>query len=141
MPRNFDLERRTWDVGERTFVLGGETFVAKENVRPEVLAQYEDVMSEDGRTLTEFIKATDDTLLAMIEDPDGDRAAAYLALREREDTPVTLNQLGDLVRWLFEQYTARPTSPPSPSSNGVGGTGTNSTATSSTPATAAVPTA
>jgi hypothetical protein len=64
-------------------------------------------------------------------------------LLEAEDTddddetvlPISIKQLSDIVQWLIEQYTGRPTQPSSDSSDSPNGTGeTSREATSSTEA-------
>lgn len=142
--KSFDDDLRTWAVEDRTFVLGGETFVARTEIRPEVLADFEDEtirVPEDERSLKRVLAANDKALLGMIEggdEVDGDGAPAegsarakYLALRARTEDPVGLDRIAKVTEWLFEQHTNRPTGPSSPSGPGRDGTGTTSTGTSS----------
>lgn len=75
MTKNFDADRRSWSEESRTFTLGGETFVGRENIRPDVIADFEDVTvrrdgGASGSTLRELIAATDRAILAMIEGGD-----------------------------------------------------------------------
>lgn len=56
--------------------------------------------------------------------PDVDRLVRLLHSKE---TTVPIKMLGDLVMWVAEEYTARPTQPSSGSSNGRGQTRATST--------------
>lgn len=145
--RDFDADRRHWAPEDRTFLLGGEEFTARENVRPEVLALYEDRVRGD-RTLGDIIAVSDECILLMIEGGDavdregqpvpGSARARYLELRAREEDPIDLDTLAKITEWMFEVYAVRPTQPAAASSNGAGNTGTSSTVSSSPPAVAAV---
>lgn len=150
MSRDFDAERRSWNVDDRTFVLGGRTFVARENIRPDVIADFEDVtVARNGTdvSLRDLVAATDRAILEMLEGgdavggdgepvPDSPRAW-YLQLRADPSGLVNLDQLSGVAKWLVEQHTNRPTVPSPPSGNGRDGTGTTSTAISSSPVAAA----
>lgn len=141
MARDFDSERRTWNQDERTFTIGGETFVGRENIRPDVIADFEDVTVNSGTgeraSLRELIAATDRAILEMIEggddEADGSARTRYLALRADPSGLVSLDQLSGVAQWLVEQHTNRPTEPSPSSGNGRDGTGTTSTVTSSPP--------
>lgn len=49
------------------------------------------------------------------------------AIRDPE-RPIGMEQINDVLRWMVEEYSARPTQPLSPSPTGQSGTGTVSTA-------------
>lgn len=134
--KNFDTERKAREipVEERTFVLGGETFIGRSSVRPEVLTKWDGI--GDDMPITEVLKATDDTILALIED-DGAHAR-YLALRAKEDDPLTVPDLVAVGMWLVEVQTGRPTEPPTGSTDSPSTPGTTSTAALSSPDTPAV---
>jgi hypothetical protein len=138
--KTFDDDRRSWSVEDRTFVLGGETFVARAEIRPEVLADFEDEtirVPEEERSLKLVLAANDKAFLAMVEGGDdlsaGSARERYLALRQRIDEPLDLDRIAAATAWLFERHSGRPTVPSLPSGDGRGGTGTTSTGTSSPP--------
>jgi hypothetical protein len=120
--KNFDEARAARAAEDRSFTIGGESFVRKVGVRPEVLADYENV--DAAGSATDTLVEIDKIVLEMVEDVD-DGHSRYRALRARTDDPITLLDMTDLVQWLIEEQTGRrPTPPPSPSSRSRGGTGT-----------------
>ena len=129
--QNFDEKRQQRQEADRGFQIGGETFVVRSGVRPEVLAQYETI--REGMAAAEVLTTLDDLVLQSIEDADGGHDR-YRALRERDDDPLTLEDLTALTEWLVEQHAGRPTRRPSRSTNGRRRTGTTSTEGSSSPA-------
>lgn len=124
MPRNFD-EMIEADL---TFVVSGETFTAR-YVRPEVLARWEDEVlaiddkDEAERKQEQTAEAAIARLDRRIEDflvpDDVDR---WRTLRAREDRAVPYVVLRELVKWLVEVNSNRPTETPSPSGRGRGRT-------------------
>lgn len=126
---DFDLERQERYTADREFKLGGEIFIRKPAVRPEVMIAYEDMSME--ASAAESLAVVDKTILSFIEDTN-DAHARYQALRERDEDPVSIRDLNQLVVWLISESTKRPTSALLLSEPGRAPTGTNSTATSST---------
>ena len=114
--KNFDDDRAARAAADRSFQIGGETFVMKVGVRPEVLADYEKLGSNDSAV--ESLKVIDTLILDFVE-TDGDAVDRYHAIRARDDDPITLRDMTDLVDWLVKEQTGRtPTLPPSPSAPG-----------------------
>jgi hypothetical protein len=128
--KNFDEQRSTLSEEERTFQIGGETFLARAKVRPEALAQW-DGISGDMPAL-DILKASDETILALMDQRDNAHAR-YTALREREDDPLSLDDLVDLGQWLVEVVTGRPTEPLSGSTTSPSTPGTTPTGAPSSP--------
>lgn len=124
--KNFDTERQAREIPaeERTFVLGGETFIGRSSVRPEALTKWDGI--GDDMPVTEVLKATDDTILALIEDTDNAHER-YRALRQKEDDPLTIPDLVAVGTWLVEVQTGRPTDPPIGSTDSPSTPGTTST--------------
>lgn len=115
--RDFDKERQVRNERNRQFKIGGETFTAKSGVRPEVLAAYEDI-STDDTTAVQILAVIDEIVLGLIENTD-DAHARYQTLRARDEDPVTLEDLQEVVQWLIQEQTGRtPTRQPSPSGDG-----------------------
>lgn len=125
--KNFDSSRkaRQKTEEERTFALGGHTFVAKKGVHPSALAAYDGIGDDTG--VGETLEIVDDLILAMVEDRDGAHGR-YLDLRADQDDPLTIEDLLELVKWLVEIQTGRPTGQPGDSSPGLTSTPTPSTA-------------
>jgi len=110
--KDFDEARRRRAEQDREFTIGGERFVMRAGVRPEVLAPYEGLTADTSPT--ESLQIIDELVMAFVE-PTDDAARRWVRLRERDDDPVTLQDLTELVQWLVEGQTGRPTVPPSPS--------------------------
>lgn len=129
MSKNFDIGRkaRAKTAEERTFTIGGETFVAKDGVHPSALAAYDAISDASG--VGETLATVDDLIISMIEDNDNGHAR-YLAVRENTQDIVTVEDLLELVRWLVELQTGRPTGQPDDSSPGQPSTETPLTAVS-----------
>ncbi len=126
--QDFDVKRAERSAADREFKLGGEVFVRRTGIRPERMTAYEDLTPKASSI--DALKVIDDLILSFLE-PDGhDR---YRALRERDDDPVTVSDLNDLVRWLISETTGRPTQRLSPSTPGSEPSGTLSMVPSSTP--------
>lgn len=125
--KDFDADRanrlRTGAVAP-TFKLGGVTFTMRMAVRPDVIAEADDLTTENGARAT--IEMIDAIILGFME-PEKDAHAKYKKLRERDEDPLTLQDLLQVMYWLVEAYTNRPTGPSSPSTPGRRRTTTPST--------------
>jgi hypothetical protein len=128
MAKNFDEQRAERAALDRDFIIGGEHFRARPGVRPEKLSRYDDLDADS--TVEETLAIVDELILAMIEEDDNAHER-YRALRLRDDDPVTVEDLQELVKWLMEAQTGRPTGQPGDSSAGPERTGTISTVASS----------
>lgn len=135
--KNFDEKRAQRQAIDRHFQIGGEQYVARVSVRPEKLSPYEQLKESDD--ITETLKIIDELIIAFIE-TGNDAHARYRAMREREEDAVGVEDLQDLVEWLMEIHTGRPTVPPGGSTESPGTTGTASTDDSSSPDTPTEPT-
>lgn len=132
--KDFDVERAERAQVDRTFKLGGETFTRKATVRPEATEPWEGVTAVS--TQTETLAAIDATIRNMIEPGDKNEAhARWKKLRQREEDAVSLGDLIELITWLVEEQTARPTEPQRNFSVVPDDTGTTSTEGSSSPET------
>lgn len=130
--KDFDEARKERAERDRSFKIGGETFVMKTGVRPEVLASYEEI--DTDKPALEVIGLVDEVILGMMENGDGSHER-YRDLRARENDPLSLEDLRDVVQWLIEEQTGRvPTQPLSPSGPGPERTRTRSTGGSSSKA-------
>jgi hypothetical protein len=134
--KDFDDARRVREQetrDERAFTLGGETFYARMTVRPEAYMRW-DSLDVEAATPTEILAVADETIVAMIENVD--RASErYYAVRASEDDPVGMKDLTDLIQWLVEVQTGRPTEQPPVSSGSPESDGPTSTDGSSLPET------
>lgn len=132
MAKNFDQARseRRKTREERTFTLGGETFVCKPAIKPEWLAPYEDMSEETP--LFEVLTIADNLFLHAIEPNDGAQER-YQAIRSNEDDPIDFEDLREVLAWIMEIASSRPTGPRDASSPSRGTSGTPSTDASSSP--------
>jgi hypothetical protein len=114
------------ELGDRAFVLGGETFNFRAVTSYAVLSE----LSSEGREVTsrEFIGIIEQTLAKMLE--PGQEERLFTVLHSEED-PLTFQDLLDLVSWITEQQTERPTQASSPSMGGGAPTSITSTDASS----------
>ena len=131
---DFDQERQARVARLRTFRIGGEQFTVRASVRPEALLDWESVGGDTSAE--ETLRVIDSTILALVENENGQAGAheRWQALRTREDDAVSLEDLLDVMAWLMEQQTGRPTVQPSDSSTKPEQAGTNSTDASSSAA-------
>lgn len=129
MPRNFD------DLlgDDLTFVVQDELF-RMQYVRPEVLAAWEDkedadleAGAADAASAQTAINRLDQRIESFLVEGDVER---WRTLRAREDQAVPFVQLREIVRWMVETQSERPTVTPSASAGGRGRTGASSTAKS-----------
>lgn len=110
--KDFDSDRRQrrveQEAAEKQFVIGGETFTMRTFVRPDVIAEWEDLSEQAGSVYT--LEVVDRLVTGFIADEDGrDR---WRALRERDDGDLLdLGDLLDVCRWLITEATGRPTTP------------------------------
>lgn len=95
-----------------------------------------------GIQLLNMIKAMDGdndvdsaaTMIGFIERAilveDRERAMDYL---ENSEPPVPLTMLTDIITWLIEEYTGKPTEPSAPSADGSTSSGSTNTESASSP--------
>jgi hypothetical protein len=136
--KDFDAERHAHmlTADARTFTIGGETFTYRASVRPEVLFEIAEL--DTDRPTGEVFAVMDRMIVNMLEPGEsGDAGERWFALRQRDDDPITIDDLNALVEWLVEAQAGRPTQPPSSSSPSQEANGTPSTASSSSAAAAA----
>lgn len=112
MARNFDdlLEK------DQTFIVRGEKFTYQD-VKPEILSAFE--ASTNGAKTDEENAWDIFDRQVMVFLPE-EQHARWKELRAREKDPVTIHQLTELIKWLMEAQTGRPTEQPSPSASGRG---------------------
>lgn len=125
--KDFDLDRANRlrnGSAPPTFKIGGEKFKMRLQVRPEVIADADDLTVEGGAKAT--IELIDSIVLGFI-DPAAKSHERYRKVREREEDPLTLQDIMQVMYWCVEAYTNRPTEPSSPSTSGRRRTTTRST--------------
>ena len=86
---------------------------------------------DSADTMVDFIRRS-------ILTEDRDRAMDFL---ENSEPPVPLTVLTEIITWLIEEYTAKPTGPSLPSSDGSTTTGSTSTESASSTESTSLPTA
>lgn len=116
--KDFDTERherhaaREQDLGDRSFVLGGVTFTYRAVSSYTVMG---DIGSDKDMGAAELIGVMEQALLKLIEPGQEEE---FLAAIRSEDDPFSFADLTELVQWLTEAQTDRPTQAPSPSTSG-----------------------
>lgn len=110
--RDFDVARTERLQRERTFKIGGETFNYRAAVLPEDLLAWDQRHDKIGQ---EFLDVVDETVLAFLEPG---QAAKWTAIRQQRENPVNIQDIVDVIAWLFEEQVGRPTGPSSASTNG-----------------------
>ena len=129
--KDFDTERRERhakreaEMGERTFLLGGETFTFRAASSYTVLG---DIGSSEEMSAGDLIAVMEEALVKMLESGQEDR---FLSVIRSQEDPLTFSDLTQLVQWLTEAQTERPTIAPSPSTGGDATISTFSTESSS----------
>lgn len=117
--KNFDAEILEPDL---SFQVGGEIFQMR-YVRPEILAAWEDESIDEKSE--DLLKRQDQRIKDFLGTKEqGER---WDALRAREENAIPMVQVNELLRWMVEVQTSRPTTPPSPSVTGRGKTVRTST--------------
>lgn len=128
--RNFDEARQERLAQERSFTIGGQTFEYRASVAPEAYLEWSKMVGgEYGDDLTEekSIEIFDSTIVAFLKPGQDEK---WKAVRSPDaEIPLTLGDMKDVVRFLFEENSGRPTGASSASS---GGSGTQATPTTST---------
>lgn len=114
--KNFDVEK------DLSFQVGGESFTMVV-VRPEVLATWEDATIPESAL--EALKLIDERVGVMLG--SNGQIEKWQALRARDENAVAMWQLQELLEWMVEVQSARPTESPAPSARGRGKTATTST--------------
>jgi hypothetical protein len=127
--RMIDLDaERAERPAEQTIKIGGETFRARVSVRPEALVPWEDFYLSDDTSAAASIRVLDETILVFLVAEDHER---YLALRQREEDALTVQDMTKLVQALLEASADRPTEAPTGSGTTDGSGAPSSTAESS----------
>lgn len=110
--KDFDVERTVNGAKPKRFSVGGQKF----QVRPYVSAE---VLGEFGRR---EVANFDDTLQAydklVKECLEPDNGKAWDKVRQEADPPLTIGAIEQIVFWLIEQVSGRPTEAPSSSRRG-----------------------
>lgn len=112
------------------FTIDGDVFEGAPVMPAETLMEFASGFNEIGKTPAENLR-TMRNLLEMVLLTDSYQRFAE-RLRSREN-PIDMEQVGDIIPWLLEQYGLRPTRPSSSSADGPPSpeSGTGSTETTS----------
>ncbi len=125
--KNFDEARAEREKRDRSFQIGGESFTYRPAVAPETILRWSQMTGGEIPDLTEqqALDIFDETVLAFLEPNQEEK---WASIREPDVAhPLNVADLRELVAWLFEEQTGRPTGPPSDSSGGPATTETPST--------------
>ena len=116
--RNFDISE------DLSFEVCGEMFKMR-LVKPEVLAKLQD--NDVPETNMKALEILDEQITAFLDNSNG-QIERWKAMRTREDNTPSQGQLQDILLWMIEVQTARPTNQPSTSGRGRGAPATTSKA-------------
>lgn len=142
MAKNFDEEVRAERLlRDKTFIIGGETFEYLADFTPEQFGELvEEYAQMDVVTVTreESTRVVDAAIRGFLQDEDNRKRWDALRARrgggEVEDPAglaVIAYDMRQVLLWLIQEQTGRPTEAPSQSGNGQGRTGMRSTEPSS----------
>lgn len=130
--KDFDTIRNERLSRERTFKLGEETFNYRASVSPEQLLAWDQRHDKQGQ---DFLDVVDETVIAFLE---AGQEAKWAHVRRPggadNPNPVNIQDIVEVIAWLFEEQVGRPTGQSSASTNGHATTPTPLTAVSSSPA-------
>lgn len=143
MSKNFDEEVRAERLArDKTFVIGGETFTYMADFTPEqfteLVSEYA-AMTPETTPAREATRIVDDAISGFLATDDDRERWTMLRVRESsgseveaaEELAVTAYDMRQVLLFLIEGQTGRPTEAPSQSGNGREGTGRRSTEPSS----------
>lgn len=112
-----------------SFDLNGNSFNCKAAIQGSVLLEF--VRDADGDSGGDSAKALYNFLSDSMEKEEYDRLQKVL---HDPDVIIDIELIGEIVAWLVEEYSARPTMQPEDSSTGQLTSGTTSTDAPSSPA-------
>lgn len=115
--KDFDAVRVIREEADRQFRIGGHTFTYKPAVAPEVMMEWMRAVTGEA-TLDEqgWLNLFDSTTLAILEPGQEE---TWAKVRDRGvPHPMNLADLREVLAWLIEESTGRPTGEPPGSSNG-----------------------
>ncbi|MDF2751660.1 MAG: hypothetical protein K0S82_42 [Gaiellaceae bacterium] len=143
MSKNFDEEVRAERLTrDNTFVIGGEEFAFRLDFTPE---QFSELTADYAAMQIETMKPgeattiVDETIKGFLYDDENRerwdalraRAGGEEGVENAEDLAVTAYDMRQVILFLIQEQTGRPTEAPSRSGNGRESTGLRSTAPSS----------
>lgn len=133
--KNFDEQRALRGKGNRKFQIGGEVFTRRSSVRPEAVAGWEEIGKRGSEMGSEEVLETMDQVICNLIEPGPQNRdhKKWRKIRSREEDPITLDDMIELITWITEDMTGRPTQQSEPSSEAPEPTGTSSTDDSSSP--------
>jgi len=130
--KDFDEARKARLERDRSFIIGGETLTYRPAVAPEALLHYNSALTGDA-TLSEqdWIDLYDEAIIALLEEGQANK---WKKVRNPNvENPLNASDINELLQWLLEEQSGRPTGQPSDSSSSTDGNGTQSTVASSPP--------
>lgn len=110
--KDFDAERNSNGQPEQTFVLGGETFTVRRFVHADVLATFG---RRDVQNFGDTLDAYDGFVKACLAEGDAEK---WDKVRREADPPLTVGTVEQVLWWIMDQATGRPTEASSSSRRG-----------------------
>lgn len=103
--KDFDKERAKRPREQVGFAIGGKTFKGVTAVAPEIITLLATVVDD-----ADAVEKADDVVLGCL--PEAEHEAWREVRAVRGDDTITLDDLLEVVRYLVEAHTARPTESP-----------------------------
>jgi len=131
--KDFDAEVRAERFErDNTFVIGGETFGYFVSLRPE---RFQEIIAEYAKTTIEtageeMTRIVDETIKGFIVSAEDRERWGEVRARDDEQA-ISSRDMREVLLYLIQEQTGRPTEAPSPSGNGRSETGAASTEPSS----------
>lgn len=116
---DFDADRNTEPI---TFRFGGRDFTAKATCPSDVMLRFIADGAADSQSAQ--VDAVDAFMRQVLDAGDVEK---WEAAKTDPVAPVSIKDCSDLINWLVEEYSGRPTSEPSPSADGSSTDGESST--------------
>lgn len=112
--KDFDVERSANGKPAETFVVGGERFTIRQFVSAEVLA---DFGRREVKNFGDTMEAYDQFVKQCIEPGDAEK---WDKVRKEADPPLTVGAVEQILWWVMDLVTGRPTEASSSSGRGRG---------------------
>lgn len=124
--KDFDQVRHSVADRDRRFLIAGSEFEAKGSLPADLLAAYFDALSAERNVNVAVMTAADQLIEASLTSDD--QVARWRELRSSDASdPLSIRDVQDVVAYLTEVATGRPTERSSGSGRGSGKTPTSST--------------
>lgn len=131
--QDFEAKRRARIDRDRQFTIGGEILIYRASVRPEAMLEWSTITP--GATDDESLPLLDNLVQQFVTEQSFEK---WKALRQVDgDEALNLEDITDVIEWLVERQSGRPTESSSASADGSQTTSTGTSSTDESPSTPA----